>query len=89
MHNGAGRISIELVIDTDLSVFPALFYLYIYLQSPYSAIMSVNPTYAARAYATLVEGGKAIIPTDGTVLHLVIVRSGSLATRMLSILLYA
>lgn len=51
--------------------------------------MPSNYPYTAQAYATLVEGGKLIIPTDGTAVQVVVVKSSSLPMRMLSILLYA
>ncbi|KAK9899605.1 hypothetical protein P389DRAFT_191925 [Cystobasidium minutum MCA 4210] len=44
---------------------------------------------ASAVYASVAEGTKALVEVDGAMLQVVVVRSGSLATRMVSILLYA
>ena len=51
--------------------------------------MHATPEQASAVYATVAEGSKALVEVKGSILQVVVVRSGSLATRMISILLYA
>lgn len=51
--------------------------------------MTSETTQAAAVYATVNEGRKALVEINGRVLQIVVIRSGSLASRMVSILLYA
>lgn len=51
--------------------------------------MTSEATQAAVVYATVNEGKKALVEINGRVLQVVVVRSGSLASGMVSILLYA
>lgn len=50
--------------------------------------MSVYTAYD-RAYATVVEGARATMPSDGDRMQVILIRSSSLPTRIFSILIYA